>query len=127
MPALGAGFLLPPAAVAGLGESCPPGIDVYDRPASTSSQARQPFDKHPRRAELDRFAIAPLPGPIGEVFQLKGISQPQRSMGQLPMAALARPRKPPRHLAPPRLDRALALGDLPALLPFLVLPPPALV
>src|SRR5713101_6452806 len=61
MPALGARFLLDPAAVAGLGEFCPPGIDRHDGPASTLSQARQALDKHPRRAELNRFAIAPLP------------------------------------------------------------------
>src|SRR6266851_467767 len=73
MPALGAGFLLDPAAVAGLGEFCPPGIDRHDGPASTLSQAGQAFDEHPRRAELHRFAIAPLPGPIGEVFQLNGV------------------------------------------------------
>src|SRR6266851_2488665 len=73
MPALGARFLLHAATMARLGESCPPGIDRHDGPASTSSQARQPLDEHPRRAELDRLAIGSLPGPIGEVFQLNGI------------------------------------------------------
>src|SRR5258706_1048952 len=90
MPALGARFLLDPAAVAGLGESCPPGIDVHDGPASTHSQARQSFDKHPRRAELDRSAIAPLPGAIRQLLQLEGACQWQHPIGQLPMASPAR-------------------------------------
>src|SRR6266851_8649773 len=119
MPALGAGFLLHAATVAGLGESCPPGIDVHDGPASTSSQAGQAFDKHPRRAELDRLAIGSLPGPIGEVFQLNGIPHHQQSMGQLPVAARAGGRQLPVDLAPPRLGLALTLRDMPA---FLALP-----
>ncbi len=123
MPTLGAGFLLHAATVAGLGESCPPGIDVHDGPASTLSQAGQALDKHPRRAELDRFAIAPLPGAIGEVFQLKGIPQHHQSMGQLPVAALAGGRQLPVHLASTGLDLPLACGDMPALAAPLDLPP----
>src|SRR5260221_7904600 len=123
MPALGAGVLLHAATVAGLGESCPPGIDVYDRPASTSSQAGQALDKHPQRTQFNPFAIAPLPGPIGAGFQLKGSSQHHQSMGQLPVAALAGGGKPPMELAPPRSPLALAPGDLPALCALLDPPP----
>src|SRR5260221_1663323 len=56
MPALGAGVLLHAATVAGLGESCPPGIDVHDRPASTSSQAGQALHKKPQRTQFNPFA-----------------------------------------------------------------------
>ncbi len=44
-------------------------------------------------------------------------------MGQLPMAALAGGGQLPVHRAPPRLDLALARGDMPALCAFLDPPP----
>src|SRR5260370_10427652 len=53
MPALGARFLLDPAAVAGLGELCPPGVDPHERAARTPSHAGQTPVKQPRRAELN--------------------------------------------------------------------------
>src|SRR5258706_7053278 len=115
MPALGTGFLLDPATVARLGYPGSPGIDVHDRPASTLSQARQPLDKHPRRAELDRLAIGPLPRAIGKVFELEGAAQCQHPMGELPMTALARGGEFPVELTPTGLDLALAFGHLPAL------------
>src|SRR5260221_7485212 len=44
-------------------------------------------------------------------------------MGELPMTALARSRKPPMDLAPPRAHLARAWGDLPALCALLAPPP----
>ena len=90
MPALRARFLRDPATMTRLGESCPPGIDRDDGPASTRRQARQSLDKHPWGTELDRLAIGPLPRSIGELLQLEGAAQRQHPMGELPVAALAR-------------------------------------
>src|ERR1051326_1225048 len=75
MPALRAAFLLDLATVTRLRESRAPGVDQDDRPASTHSQAGQPLDKHPRRAELDGRAVGPLPGPIRQLLQLEGVAQ----------------------------------------------------
>src|SRR5258708_28151387 len=44
-------------------------------------------------------------------------------MGEAPVTALARGRKPPMDLALPRLNLALAFGDLPVLCAFLDPPP----
>src|SRR5260370_19537419 len=115
MPALGACYFFARVAVARWGKSRSRGIDGQDGPASTSSQARQPLDEHPWGTALHRFAIGPLPGAIGEVFQLEGVTQRQHPMGELAVTGLARGGEFPVHLTSTGLRLALALGHLPAL------------
>src|SRR5579862_7914915 len=112
-------FLLHCPAVTALREFGLPGVELDHLPASTSSQAGQERDKHPKGTASDRASKLLLPRPVGDLFQLEAAAQRQDPMGELPVAALARGSEPAVHLAPLRLHPPLALAYLPAFLPFL--------
>src|SRR5262249_30944321 len=127
VPALPQWFLLHRTAVAALREPGPSGVELDDLPASKRRQAGEERDEHPRSTASNRAPKVLLPRPVGDLLQVEGAAQGQDPMGELPVAALARGRELAVDLAPPRLDLALSLGDLPAFASLLDAPAPVIV